>query len=74
MPALMSPQIETVASLADRCDGCGFAAKLAFDLTSGGSLAMCGHHANRNSATILRTAVRIRVTGDFPWSGSAPSA
>ena len=70
MPTLLSPsQFDTVASLPDRCDGCGAAAKLGVTLITGGELAFCGHHANRLAGTIVRTATRISLEDGFQWSG-----
>lgn len=70
MPTLLSPsQVDTVASLPDRCDGCGAAAKLEVKLTTGGELAFCGHHANRLAITIVRTAARISLEEGFEWTG-----
>lgn len=70
-PTLLSPSpVEIVESMAERCDGCGAAAKLGFDLSSGGALAFCGHHANRHAAEIVRLAARVRVEDGFAWSGA----
>ena len=42
MTSLLSPEITIVASLTERCDRCSAAAKLAVELTSGGSLSFDG--------------------------------
>jgi hypothetical protein len=68
--ALPPSQVATVASLEQRCDGCGATAKLSFDLVSGGELALCGHHANRLAEGIARAALRIRVEEGFGWQGT----
>ena len=59
MTSLLSPEITTVASLIERCDRCGAAAKLTVSLTNGGELAFCGHHANRHHEDLVRVADRI---------------
>jgi hypothetical protein len=69
MTSLLSPEITTVASLSERCDRCGAAAKLTVNLTSGGELAFCGHHANRHHEDIVRVAERIVLEEDFEWAG-----
>ena len=70
MPTLLSEsQVDTVASLPDRCDGCGAAARLGVELATGGELSFCGHHANRLAADIARIAVRISVEEGFVWAG-----
>ncbi|MEV0896868.1 hypothetical protein [Actinoplanes sp. NPDC049802] len=69
MTTLLSPAIDTVGELTERCDRCGAAAKLEFVLTSGGDLAFCGHHANRHRADINRVASTIRVEDGFEWAG-----
>ncbi|GLW35563.1 DUF7455 domain-containing protein [Actinoplanes regularis] len=69
MTTLLSPEIDTVGELTDRCDRCGAAAKLEVDLTSGGDLAFCGHHANRMHAEIARVASKVRVEEGFVWAG-----
>ena len=74
MTALLSPEIVTVASLADRCDSCTAAARLEVTLASGGSLAFCGHHANKHAGEIARMAVRITVENGFEWAGGVPTA
>ena len=71
-PTAMSPiSVETVPALTERCDGCGAAAKLDFELTSGGHLALCGHHANRLADGISRVALRVTVEAGFAWAGGA---
>jgi hypothetical protein len=64
-----APRLDSVPSLADRCDGCGAAAKLRVDMTAGGSLSFCGHHANQHAEEITRRAGRIAVVADFEWRG-----
>ena len=68
-PTAMSPlAVDTVAELTDRCDGCGAAAKLNFDLTAGGSLALCGHHANKLADGIAKSASRVTIAEGFLWA------
>jgi hypothetical protein len=62
--------VATVEFLAERCDGCGAAAKVGFELATGGSLALCGHHANRMADEIARVALRIDVEEGFDWAGA----
>ena len=69
MTTLLSPEIDTVGELTDRCDRCGAAAKLEVTLSSGGDLAVCGHHANRMHAEIARVASKIRLEEGFAWAG-----
>jgi hypothetical protein len=69
MTTLLSPEIDTVGELTERCDRCGAAAKLEVDLASGGDLAFCGHHANRYEAEIVRIATKIRIEEGFVWAG-----
>jgi len=69
MTSLLSPEITTVASLIERCDRCGAAAKLTVSLTSGGELAFCGHHANRHHEEIVRVAERIVLEEGYEWAG-----
>jgi hypothetical protein len=68
MTSLLSPEITTLASLTERCDRCGAAAKLTVDLTSGGELAFCGHHANRHHDDIVEVAERIVLEEGFEWT------
>ena len=69
-PTLYPPaRLDVVPSLADRCDRCGAAAKLAMALPTGGELAFCGHHANRHTEDILRMAGTIALVEDFDWAG-----
>jgi len=63
-----TPLVDVVADLTERCDRCGAAAKLAVTMTEGG-LAFCGHHANAYADRIHGIAVRLRVLGDFTWTG-----
>jgi hypothetical protein len=74
MTTLLSPEITTAASLAERCDSCGFAAKLRVALTAGGELTFCGHHANRYAGEIAGIAAKITVEDGFDWAAPAPTA
>ncbi|WP_433827429.1 DUF7455 domain-containing protein [Actinoplanes sp. CA-015351] len=69
MTTLLSPEIDTVGELTERCDRCGAAAKLEVEVSSGGELAFCGHHANRYDADILRIGSKIRLEEGFVWAG-----
>ena len=69
MSSVLSPEITTVASLTERCDRCGAAARLTVTLTTGGELAFCGHHANRHHEDILRIGERIVLEDGFEWAG-----
>lgn len=71
--ALLPSPVATVTSMPGRCDGCGAAARLGFQLSSGGELAFCGHHANRHAGVIRRLAKQITLEADFAWVG-APRA
>jgi hypothetical protein len=64
---LPTPPVEIVPALREDCDRCGATAKLALELTTGGELAFCGHHANRHAPDILRSAQQIYVLADFSW-------
>jgi hypothetical protein len=71
---MLSPEIVTVASVADRCDSCNAAAKAEIALTSGGALAFCGHHANKHAAKLALIAARITVEDGFEWAGQSHPA
>ncbi len=70
---LSTPEIVTVDELTERCDSCGAAAKMEVSLTSGGTLAFCGHHGNRHVAGVGKLARRITVEQGFEWVGKLPS-
>jgi hypothetical protein len=74
MSTLVSPEITTVASLSERCDRCGAAAKLALVLATGGELAFCGHHGNRYAAEMRRIATHARVEEGFAWASGVAAA
>lgn len=67
---VVSPQVDVVASLTERCDRCGATGKLAIILGTGGSLTFCGHHANEHAEAITSTAERVSLVDDFYWYGS----
>jgi hypothetical protein len=69
-PTATPAPVATVPTLTDRCDRCGAAAKLDFQLVSGGQLSLCGHHANRLAGDIVRVARRITIEDGFTWSGA----
>jgi hypothetical protein len=62
-------RVDAAPSLDDRCDRCGASAKLRFELTAGGTLSLCGHHANRYFEEIIRTAAQVVVEDGFNWRG-----
>ena len=70
MTTVMSPEIVVSDSLAERCDRCGAAAKLELALAGGGSLAFCGHHANKYADDLVKITVDYTVEPDFTWRGS----
>jgi hypothetical protein len=74
MTTLLSPEIATTASLTERCDSCGAAAKLEVTLVSGGSLTFCGHHANRYAAELARVASHVVLEDGFEWGAEVPRA
>jgi len=71
---LSTPQIATVDSLTERCDSCSAAAKLEATLASGGSLAFCGHHANKYAGELVRVAGKVTLEEGFQWAGKVPAA
>ena len=73
MTALLSPEIVTVESMSDRCDSCSAAARLEVVLASGGSLAFCGHHANKYAGDIVRVASKVELEKGFEWAGRVPA-
>jgi hypothetical protein len=74
MTTLLSPEIVTVDSLIDRCDSCNAAARMEMDLISGGSLAFCGHHANKYAVELVRLASKVGLESGFEWAGGVPTA
>ncbi|WP_306212961.1 DUF7455 domain-containing protein [Actinoplanes sp. RD1] len=74
MTSLLSPEIVTADSLTERCDSCGAAAKLELTLASGGSLAFCGHHANKHAAPLASVATKVTVEEGFEWAGQSHPA
>ena len=74
MTTVMSPEIVVSDSLAERCDRCGAAAKLELALAGGGSLAFCGHHANKYADGLVPVALKATVENGFAWAGQSPSA
>ncbi|MEV6600700.1 hypothetical protein AB0M36_28185 [Actinoplanes sp. NPDC051346] len=72
MTTVLSPEIVVVDSLAERCDRCGAAAKLELSLAGGGSLAFCGHHANRYANRLVPMAAKASVEDGFAWAGVTP--
>lgn len=68
MTSLLSPEIITADSLTERCDSCGAAAKAELTLAAGGSLAFCGHHANKHAQRLTSVASKITVEKGFDWA------
>jgi hypothetical protein len=69
MTTLMStPEIVTVDELGERCDSCLAAAKVEVTLPSG-TLAFCGHHANKHGVELARKATKARIEKGFEWAG-----
>ena len=64
------PRLTVVAELRERCDRCDAAAKLTFQLPTGGELVFCGHHANRHTEDILRAAKVVVIENGFLWQGA----
>lgn len=71
MTSLLSPEIITADSLTERCDSCGAAAKAELTLAAGGSLAFCGHHANKHAEQLVRVASKVIVEDGFEWAGQS---
>jgi hypothetical protein len=69
---LSTPEIVTVDELTERCDSCGAAAKAEVSLSSGGTLAFCGHHANRHAGELNRAARKVTLEQGFVWAGKVP--
>jgi hypothetical protein len=69
---LSTPEIVTVDELTERCDSCGAAAKAEVSLSSGGTLAFCGHHANRHAGELSRAARKVTLEQGFAWAGKVP--
>jgi hypothetical protein len=63
------PRLDSVESLEDNCDSCGVPAKLRFELAAGGTLAFCGHHANRSVDDIVRLATQVVLESGYDWRG-----
>jgi hypothetical protein len=70
---LSTPEMTTVETLSERCDSCSAAAKLEVTLTSGGSLAFCGHHANKHGGELARIAGKVTLEEGFEWAGKPAS-
>ncbi|AGL21187.1 hypothetical protein [Actinoplanes sp. N902-109] len=69
MTSLLSPEIVTADSLTERCDSCGAAARVEIALAAGGSLAFCGHHANKHAERLAAVASKVTVEEGFEWAG-----
>jgi hypothetical protein len=73
MTTLLSKPEITTAETTERCDSCGAAAKMELTLTSGGSLAFCGHHANKHAVKLAGVASKVTLEEGFEWAGNVPS-
>ncbi len=69
-----APRLDATPSIPDPCDRCGALAKLRLDLSGGGSLTFCGHHANKHADEIARLATRVVLVDGFAWRGSPPGS
>jgi hypothetical protein len=74
VPGVLLPLRLVVPEITDRCDRCGFAAKLTVALRAGGTLAFCGHHANRYGDALLPTAAEVTTEDGFGWRVSPQPA
>ncbi|WP_067508811.1 hypothetical protein [Actinoplanes sp. TFC3] len=74
MTSLLSPEIVTADSLTERCDSCNAAARVEIALASGGSLAFCGHHANKHAERLASLASKVTVEEGFEWAGQSHPA
>jgi hypothetical protein len=74
MTSLLSPEIVTAGSLTERCDSCAAAAKIELTLAAGGTLAFCGHHANKHADRLAAVASKVTVEEGFDWAGSPTPA
>ncbi|HLL65550.1 MAG TPA: hypothetical protein VK453_07340 [Micromonosporaceae bacterium] len=63
------PVVNVADMHGDLCDRCGAAAKLRAHLGAGGTLAFCGHHANRFTDRIAASATTVDVETGFTWRG-----
>ena len=70
MPGVLLPSL-VVPEITDRCDRCAAAAKLVAALRAGGTLAFCGHHANRYADAIARVAAQLTIQDGFAWRGTS---
>jgi hypothetical protein len=70
MTTLLTPEI-IIGPVTERCDRCGAAAKIEVELTAGGSLAFCGHHANKHADQFGGIAAKVTVEDGFDFAGPA---
>jgi len=63
------PDVQVTTELLERCDRCGAAAKAHVELASEGTLAFCGHHANRYADRIVAIAATVILEEGFAWRG-----
>jgi hypothetical protein len=67
---ISQPAVQVTPEILEGCDRCGAAAKAHVELTSEGSLAFCGHHANRYADRILAIAATVVLEEGFAWLGA----
>lgn len=66
----MRPQVTTAVApstpltAADRCDRCGAQAYLRVELTAGGELLFCAHHAREHGDKLRQIAVHVQDETD----------
>jgi hypothetical protein len=66
---ISGPDVQVTTELIEWCDRCGAAAKAHVELTSEGTLAFCGHHANCYADRILEIAATVVLEEGFAWHG-----
>src|SRR4051794_14708306 len=72
VPGVLLPLLRVVPELTDRCDRCAAAARLTVTLRTGGTLAFCGHHANRYADQLQPIAAEVETEEGFHWRGGGP--
>ena len=70
---LSTPEIAIAPTMTERCDSCGAAARMELTLSSGGTLAFCGHHGNKLAPGLVKVASKITLEEGFEWAGKVPT-